>query len=324
MGPKVRKPPKPKEEEEDGKKGAFINKVKVKLYVTLTFASIFIIAFSALMFLVPFVIDPSLAAIRADFVEKPVECKVVKSQYVLGVRNCTWSSCREGCTREIYECHHVHVEYKLPVDQNVQDISLNKKRAGLFVNVKGCGYPPDVDCERWIGQFGVNDSTIQCFYSRTNHSFAVTHTYPQEDERNLILATLVPIVCCIVSGSALCILHTKCVPALKSQKEGMAGTGQKRKQIITPSAMIRNHERNERKFDDGNKEKEKAKLLRELSFLIPPRKAPMQAEDITELPTSHTAPDMEDWGRTSSRDNLLSDGFQKRSWRRNYVKTTPA
>ena len=82
MGPKRRKPPKPKLEEKN--KGPFFSKANLKLYVTLTFASIFIIAFSVLMFLIPFVIDPSLAAIRANFIEKPVECKVVQSQYVLG------------------------------------------------------------------------------------------------------------------------------------------------------------------------------------------------------------------------------------------------
>ena len=82
MGPKVRKPPKPKLEEKN--KGPFFSKAKLKLYVTLMFASIFITAFSVLMFLIPFVIDPSLAAIKANFIEDPVECKVVKSQYVLG------------------------------------------------------------------------------------------------------------------------------------------------------------------------------------------------------------------------------------------------
>ena len=138
----------------------------------------------------------------------------------LGVRHCAWSSCREGCTREIFECHHIYVEYELSKDQSIQDLSINRQRAALFVNVKGCGYAPDVDCERWISQFGVNDSTIQCFYSRMNHSFAATHVDPQSDERNLLLATLVPTVCCILSGGALCILHTKCVPALKSQKGG--------------------------------------------------------------------------------------------------------
>ena len=128
------------------------------------------------------------------------------------MRNCSWSSCREGCTQEIFECHQVHVEYRIPGNTKTQ-------RAGLFVNIAGCGYPPDVDCEEWINMFGVNDSTIQCYYSRTNTSMAVTHSNPGEDKRNLLLATLVPVLCCLLSGSALCVFHTKCVQALASQKQ---------------------------------------------------------------------------------------------------------
>ena len=82
MGPKRRKPPKATLEAKN--KRPLFSKTNIKLYITLTFASVFITAFSVLMFLIPFVIDPSLAAIRAHFIEKPVECKVVKSQYVLG------------------------------------------------------------------------------------------------------------------------------------------------------------------------------------------------------------------------------------------------
>ena len=28
-----------------------------------------------------------------------------------GLSNCSWSSCREGCTRDIFSCHHILVEY---------------------------------------------------------------------------------------------------------------------------------------------------------------------------------------------------------------------
>ena len=82
MGPKLRKAHKPEQVKEE--EGRFITKAKLKLYITLTLASVFVTAFSTLMFLVPFVIDPSLAAIQADFVPDPVECRVVRSQYQLG------------------------------------------------------------------------------------------------------------------------------------------------------------------------------------------------------------------------------------------------
>ena len=28
-----------------------------------------------------------------------------------GLTNCTWSSCREGCTAEFFKCHHIRVSY---------------------------------------------------------------------------------------------------------------------------------------------------------------------------------------------------------------------
>ena len=84
MGPKRKQRPKPKAKDKEIPNESLFSKRRIKLYVTLAFASIFITAFTALMFLVPFVIDPSLAAIRADFVEAPVDCKVIRSQYVLG------------------------------------------------------------------------------------------------------------------------------------------------------------------------------------------------------------------------------------------------
>ena len=114
--------------------------------------------------------------------------------------------------REVYECHHVHVEYEIPGQSK-------RLTAGLFVNIAGCGYPPDVDCKEWMNMYGVNDSTIQCYYSRTNTSMAVTHSDQGEDQRNLLLATLVPVLCCLVSGSSLCAFHTKCLQDLASQKQ---------------------------------------------------------------------------------------------------------
>ena len=59
-------------------------KSKIRFYATFSFAFIFICSFSGLMFLVPLVVDPALATITANFVEEPVQCRVVQSQYILG------------------------------------------------------------------------------------------------------------------------------------------------------------------------------------------------------------------------------------------------
>lgn len=31
-----------------------------------------------------------------------------------GASNCSWTSCREGCTKELYDCTQIRVNYKLP------------------------------------------------------------------------------------------------------------------------------------------------------------------------------------------------------------------
>lgn len=33
-----------------------------------------------------------------------------------GTSNCSWTSCREGCTKELYDCTQIRVNYKLPVN----------------------------------------------------------------------------------------------------------------------------------------------------------------------------------------------------------------
>lgn len=33
-----------------------------------------------------------------------------------GTKNCSWTSCREGCTKELYDCTQIRVNYKLPVN----------------------------------------------------------------------------------------------------------------------------------------------------------------------------------------------------------------
>ena len=89
----------------------------------------------------------------------------------------------------------------------------------MFVNVKGCGYPPNVMCSDWVNQYGRINSTIMCHYSRTNNSMAITHVDPARSMRDLLLGTLVPVIALAVSGVALCTLHTKCVKGPKSKQK---------------------------------------------------------------------------------------------------------
>ena len=59
----------------------------IRFYATFSFSLIAISGFSVLMFLVPFIVDPALATLTADFVEKPVECRVIFSRAILGSKN---------------------------------------------------------------------------------------------------------------------------------------------------------------------------------------------------------------------------------------------
>lgn len=85
----------------------------------------------------------------------------MRGQYSQGKQHCAWTSCREGCTHEVYTCWQLEVstagndeemmmisnfevEYNIyNENQTVKDTRLGK----LFPNVKGCGYPPIVECD---------------------------------------------------------------------------------------------------------------------------------------------------------------------------------
>ena len=190
---------------------------KCQFYSTFTFSVVAMCSFSALLFLVPFIVDPALATIMSDFSSAPVDCEVVRSGYVLGASNCSWSSCREGCTRDIFDCHQVIIEYSpLQRDKhmeksqkkNIRPSSSSKLRAALFINIKGCGYPPSVQCSSWISEYGGNDSTVPWYYSKSNSSLAITHLDKTNNWRELLLSILIHIFLLIVSGIGLFILHT--------------------------------------------------------------------------------------------------------------------
>lgn len=71
------------------------------LFVIILFAIIgttAILSVFTFLFLIPFVVDPAISTIIADYDPVPVTCVVIDHIYAEGIKNCTWSSCREGCT----------------------------------------------------------------------------------------------------------------------------------------------------------------------------------------------------------------------------------
>ena len=85
-----------------------------------------IVSVFAFLFLVPFVLDPAISTLTHDFVEAPVTCKVTDVKVNHGKSNCSWSSCREGCTADMYHCYQVRVVYShLPYRNGTPSYSIN-------------------------------------------------------------------------------------------------------------------------------------------------------------------------------------------------------
>lgn len=120
-----------------------------------------ILSVFAFLFLIPFVVDPAISTIVADYDPVPVTCVVTDHVYAEGMRNCTWSSCREGCTTAAIRCHQLLVNYtkiayhalqKEPRDLDA--IEWDVMDTKFLVNTEGCGYPPRVNCTEFAKKYG--------------------------------------------------------------------------------------------------------------------------------------------------------------------------
>ena len=79
-----------------------------KYYTSLVLGTLCIVSAFTFLFLVPFVLDPAVSTMLHDFKEEPVTCKVSNVEVKHGKSNCKWSSCREGCTVEMFVCWQVN------------------------------------------------------------------------------------------------------------------------------------------------------------------------------------------------------------------------
>lgn len=112
-------------------------KQKLLFYTTAFFVLLGTFSLFSFLFLVPFVIEPAFQTIFMEFDENRAQCFPDQTIVMAGTRNCTWTSCREGCTRDIYTCTQIYVNYKVypnrtnPYELTVMDPStppLPKKR----------------------------------------------------------------------------------------------------------------------------------------------------------------------------------------------------
>lgn len=93
-------------------------KEKLLFYTTSFFVLLGTFSLFGFLFLVPFVIEPAFTTIFMEFDEYPASCVTVEVEHFKGASNCSWTSCREGCTRDIYECTQIRVNYKVNVPSN--------------------------------------------------------------------------------------------------------------------------------------------------------------------------------------------------------------
>lgn len=104
-------------------------KQKLLFYTTAFFVLLGTFSLFSFLFLVPFVIEPAFQTIFMDFDENRAQCFTDETIVKAGTRNCSWTSCREGCTRDVYTCTQIYVNYKRyangtnPYEETVMDPS---------------------------------------------------------------------------------------------------------------------------------------------------------------------------------------------------------
>lgn len=256
---------------------------KLLFYTTATFILLAIFSLFAFLFLVPFVIDPAFTTIFMQFDTNPAQCVTAETLHREGATNCSWASCREGCTKDIYDCLQIRVHYKrapgsgpLPpplvrsaralreydygeaspesqsfayedneIPQSISDPDYPEgppptglmgngsewffTYARLFPNVKGCGYPPILNCTIFLGKYKTVGTNFTCYYSKVDPGLVISDLDMWQNTLNLVYAMAIPIPSFIVSVIYLTVAYFKIynedeeAAPLERNAEGMAG-----------------------------------------------------------------------------------------------------
>ncbi|KAG5682942.1 hypothetical protein PVAND_012259 [Polypedilum vanderplanki] len=193
---------------------------KAKWYTSVCLGTTAILSVFAFLFLIPFVVDPAISALTLDFQSEPVTCVVSEHIYFEGITNCTWSSCREGCTNAQTRCHQLTVNYtkilykdwvKNPIDLELVDWDVADTR--FLINTEGCGYPPFVNCTNFAKEYGHNNvgtKTFPCYYSRAEQQKVVARFNVSETIKHLILSIIIPNVLFAISIGVLSYWYCPC------------------------------------------------------------------------------------------------------------------
>ncbi|KAL7637831.1 UNVERIFIED_CONTAM: hypothetical protein RMT77_011443 [Armadillidium vulgare] len=173
--------------------------VRLKYYTTLTLGLVACLSCFIFMFMVPFFLEPSISTLVANFNPEPVVCKTVFFESLLGMKNCSWSSCKQGCTVDQYKCDRVYVDYMLKPYSEFDGTEYDEeediwavKGVPVFVNIKACGYPPRTNCSVFADSFGPIGSIFACYYSRADPSLVITDYSWGEAVQSLVMALIIP------------------------------------------------------------------------------------------------------------------------------------
>ncbi|XP_055644626.1 protein tipE isoform X1 [Toxorhynchites rutilus septentrionalis] len=192
---------------------------KAKFYASLCLGTTAILSVFAFLFLIPFVVDPAISTIVADYDPVPVTCVVTDHVCAEGMRNCTWSSCREGCTTAAVKCHQLLVNYtKIPYHdwqkhpRDLNSVEWDVMDTKFLVNTEGCGYPPRVNCTEFAKKYGYSHvgDPFPCYYSRAYPEMVVARYSWDDNLKHLILSLIIPNVLFAVSIGVLSYWYCPC------------------------------------------------------------------------------------------------------------------
>ncbi|XP_054270705.1 protein tipE [Macrosteles quadrilineatus] len=174
---------------------------KAKFYTSLCLGTTAILSVFAFLFLIPFVVDPAISTILADYEGTPVTCVAVEHVYAEGLSNCSWTSCKEGCTSSALRCHQILVNYSRVTfeefskgNMDINSLEWDVGETRFFINTEGCGYPPRVNCSEFAKKYGYQHlgTPFPCFYSRTYPDMVVARYSWDDNLRHLVLSLVIP------------------------------------------------------------------------------------------------------------------------------------
>ena len=79
--------------------------------------------------------------------------------------------------------------------------------AKLYPNVKGCGYPPRVECKKFLKQFGTVGTTFPCYVSQIDSDLVITELDLDEIHWILLYSIGLPLPILSVSIVYLCFAY---------------------------------------------------------------------------------------------------------------------